>query len=216
MDVSILLFYNEDRGFLNDAIKSAAAQEFDGSFELIVHQGNFGVSKNINDGLKKCSGQFIKLLGEDDVMLPNCIQDLFDRAKVGFDVVCSNAINWFDSHEEIYWSSIPPTVSHLAQDYSMHGGTVLYRRQSLIDVGGFDETLQFGEEFDLHLRLASAGYRFGYVDKVVYKYRIHKNMKSMQGGFADSTKYIERKRYILHNIVFKYQDIKMKIVTLPA
>jgi len=204
MDVSILLFYNKDRGYLNEAIKSAAAQEFGGTFEIITQCAFQSTSKNINQGVNKCSGKYIKLLADDDIMEPNCIQDLFNKAEQGFDIVCAGAkhIDATGNVIDIFMSYIPRDVRTLALDNTLHGATMLYRRELLY----LNETLNFGEEFDYHLRMADLGYKFGLCKSFVYKYRLHDNQKSMQGGFTDGQIYIKRKREIRSTIVERYEN----------
>lgn len=206
MDVSVILFYNVNRGWLKYAVKSYEKQIFSAQSEIVIIHKDQPTAKNANEGLRQAKGKYIKFLHEDDQLLPTCLQTLYDKAAEGFDVVCANAIQINPEREtQIVKSRLSPTVSHMAQDYGIHGGTVLYRRAMLEVVGGIDESLEFAEEFDLHLRLAMAGYKFGYVDREVYLYRLHDNQKSMQGGYRDGEKYVYRKRYILHNVVEKYQ-----------
>jgi hypothetical protein len=49
------------------------------------------------------------------------------------------------------------------------------RRECLERVGLFDESLCWGEDADLWLRLARVGYSFGYIDIPLMKYRVHHN-----------------------------------------
>ena len=54
------------------------------------------------------------------------------------------------------------------------------RRACFERVGLFDESLAWGEDADMWLRLARAGYAFGYLDQPLLQYRIHPN--SMTAG----------------------------------
>ena len=204
MDVSVILFYNVNRGFLDKAIKSYHDQVFTGTSELVIIHADRSISENLNEGIRQAKGKWIKILAEDDQLLPNCLQDLFDKAEEGYDVIFANAENQKeDGTIEVQRSFIGMTVGQMAEDYGLHGGTGLYRREMLEAVGGFDETLLFAEEFDLHMRLALNGYKFGYLDKSIYRYRIHSHQKSMQGGYSDSEAYIARYRYVA-NLRSKY------------
>lgn len=208
MDISIIIPYNIDRGYLKESTLSAFDQKFTGTFEVIPQHGFCRTSKNINDGIKKANGKYIKILAEDDLLTPNCLQDLFEEAEKGFDLVCANAINFnSETSYTFYQSIIPATISELAQQNLIHGGTVLYRKSMLMDIGLYNEDLWTAEEFELYLRLADKGYKFGYVDSIVYKYRLHDSMKSLQNGIntlEQSKKYIMRKRYIREEIQMKY------------
>jgi len=208
MNISIVIFYNKDRGFLKDCIKAAESQKFDGTFEVIVQQGNYGASKNINDGIKRARGKYIKGCAEDDLLTENCIQDLYDFAEQGYDFVCANAFNFYPRNVEVYQSVIPDTISELALQNTIHGLTVLMDRQMILDVGGYPEHLTTGEEFELYLRIADAGYRFGYVNRIVGKYRIWSGMKSGWIGGVDK---IKRREYLYENIRYHYSHNHKKI-----
>ena len=50
--------------------------------------------------------------------------------------------------------------------------TLVVRRTVLADLGGFDETLERGEDYDLFLRLV-AGWEVGFIDEPLVHYRVH-------------------------------------------
>ena len=205
MDVSIIIFYKENRGWLDECIKAAQDQVFNGEFEIIIQQGNYGASKNYNDGIKKAKGKYIRGCAEDDLLMPNCIQDLYDFAESGnYDIVCANAYNMRNGSNELYKSVIPQTISMLAEQNTIHGGTTMYKKQSIVDINLFNESLWTGEEFDLMLRMADNGYKFGYINKEVFYYRIWDGMKSMQAAIYSGEEYLKRKRYIRDVIRMKY------------
>ncbi len=54
-----------------------------------------------------------------------------------------------------------------------HPVAVMFRRAQALDAGGFDETLQVNEDWDLFLRLALRGARWACVDEPLCEYRIH-------------------------------------------
>ena len=68
--------------------------------------------------------------------------------------------------------------SHV-EHYDLHMGSTLYRRDMLEEIGGMDETLQTGEEYDMHLKLLSLGYAPTYIDEEVYHYRMWQGGKSV-------------------------------------
>lgn len=208
MDVSIIIPYKSDRGWLEEAYNSAKRQKFTGTFEVIKQQGPYNSATNLNNGIKKAKGTFIKKLDEDDYLPTNSIQRLYNKAIKGYDIVCSKALNIYPEEGFRQFNSIiPANVSQLALSNTIHGGSTLYRKSSLIKAGLLDENLWTGEEFELHLRMAAAGYSFGYTGFVTYFYRIHNNQKSMQGGWVSSEDYLKRKKYIHHNIVLNYSQV---------
>ena len=202
-DVSIIIPYLKDRGWLDDAIKSAKGHRFNATFDVIIWKGEKLWIKNINDAMKKTNGRWIKILDEDDLLPENSISDLFEASK-GFDFVCGDAENFGYVNEDWegfeYWEGFVPTLEQMIQRNEIHGGTLLYNKRVLLEAGGFDETLWTAEEYELNLRLLSRGYKLNHVPKVVYKYRIHKTNKSM---YMSANAKENRRKYI-RQIAQKY------------
>lgn len=192
--VSVIIPYNVDRGFLSYARKSVCNQTFP-DYELIEAKGDCLLGYNINKALKYASGEYVKILAEDDLLTPNCLTDLVDGMG-DYDFVCANAYNFGDPGWPAEQKSEVKDLMGLIDKYTIHGGTVLYRRQAIMAVGGWDETLWTAEEYDLHLKLLKNGYKLGYVDSFVYKYRIHSGQKYRKNR-VEKAKLIEqiKKRY---------------------
>ena len=200
VDVTVVIPYNRDRGWLNEAIASYEAQEFTGNSELILsHDPNQSCAENFNEGwMLEAQGKYIKILGEDDLMMPNCLQDLFDYAEENdLDVVFAQSIHIGDGEEQLYipkFSEI--SLNSLLFNNFIDVQTTLYSHKLLQELGGFDENLQTAEEYEFHLRALSSNYSFGYLPKVVAKYRHHSKNKSriLRASSMDRVKYIEEIR----------------------
>ena len=180
MKVSIIIPYNIDRGYLHEAVESCQNQTgfiLNEDFEVILSQGNQTLGRNVNAGLKQAKGKYIKICAEDDMLTPDCLLYLYNTAEAGaYDFLCANAVNIDDYSKEsqLIRSIIPNTISELADTNTIHGGTILYRREVM---PLWNEHLESAEEYEVTLRMADAGARFGYVDAVVYKYRIWSQQK---------------------------------------
>ena len=181
MEVSIIIPYNKDRGFLIEAIRSATLQtgmKYGVDYEIVIQQGDASLGVNFNNAVKRSKGKYLKTLADDDLLTPNSIHDLWTKARQGFDVVCGGAINFTDKEETVQFSRVPRSLHELALNNTIHGGTVIYSREAFMAVGGFDEGMWTAEEYDLHLRMAKAGAKFTEIDRIVYRYRMHVGQKS--------------------------------------
>jgi GT2 family glycosyltransferase len=196
VDVSVIIPYHRDRGHLADAIASYNAQEFTGTSELILsHNPNYSLGENFNAGVARAKGKYIKVLPDDDLLTPNCLQDLFEAAeRTNADLVFAQARE-FAGNENQYYIPVVTKISldELLFENFIHGCTTLYRTDMFQQVGGFDETLWTVEEYEFHLRCLSQGYKFHYEPKIVVNYRLWDGAKSRQ---YRQTRMEERNEYI--------------------
>ena len=70
----------------------------------------------------------------------------------------------------------------------IHGGSTIYRREVLLKIGGMDENLWTGEEYEMHLRLWTSGYIPTYIDREVYYHRLWDGQKSKLYRKTNKTK----------------------------
>lgn len=173
--ISVLIALSQDRGYLQEAIRSVEDQKFTGEWEIVIQQGPHLRGKNINDGFVRCKGEYIKLLDDDDILPPNCLADLHEGIQ-GFDWVCGDGLS-FGRSDYLYVGRQPEMRGMLVRNH-IHGGTTMYHRKCFEDTGGFDENLWTCEEYDFHLMLMDLGYKCNHVHKTVHHYRMWENNKS--------------------------------------
>lgn len=177
--ISVIIPYKEDRGWLDKAIESVERQTFK-DYEIILSQSDNRVGYNINRGIEKANGEYIKYLCDDDLLTSNSLEDSI-RAIKYFDFIHGNAINFFTSGKR---SIQRPIRRHfewreLKRRNYIHGGTLMYRADVFDKYGMFDESLWTGEEYDFNLRIMHQGARIGYVNSTLYLYRRHDMQKSL-------------------------------------
>lgn len=173
--ISVIVPYKEDRGYLKQCIDSIHAQSYT-NFELIESRSDGSLPENFNDGLRRASGEFIKMVQDDDWLpvdgLKHLVENIGDAAWIVGNVwqECANP-----------YIHKPPYLDFKSQvmAYDMHMGSTLYRTDVLRDIGGMDKTLLTGEEYDMHLLLLETGHLPAYIDKEVYHYRMWSGGKSV-------------------------------------
>lgn len=196
--ISIIIPYVEDRGYLNEAILSVHAQTYK-DFEIIKIRGNRTQGANINKGLKKAKGEFIKILHDDDILPPNSLEDL----NIGADFVCGDMLTFGEAmycDPKIYTGCVPE-LSEMVKENQIYGGTTLYKTDVLLRAGGYDESLPTGEEYELYLRLLKMGIKCTYVPRVVHHYRLWEHNKSYDMGPGEKLK----RREFIKQIASWYQ-----------
>jgi glycosyltransferase involved in cell wall biosynthesis len=201
MLVSVIIPVYQNHSYLNDAIKSVEQQTYP-HIELIIAEGKKTVGQNMNEGIERSKGIFIKKLDYDDMLTTNSIADSVEGMQY-YDFVYGNAINWeYYTGKETLYRYGPVRFDDMLSINRIHGGTTMYRRELFNDpvINGYDPDLITGEEYDFNLKLMYNGYKGNYIDKTLYIYRIHNKNKSMVQciGLHDRKRYINdiRKRYV--------------------
>jgi GT2 family glycosyltransferase len=96
-----------------------------------------------------------------------------------------------------------PTFKQLVMYNSIHGGSLMYRRDVFDKVGYFDETIDCAEEYEFNMRCLFNGLKVGYVDSFLYWYRRHGEQKSRGNGVNK----MER-QFKIYNIQERYSNKK--------
>jgi glycosyltransferase involved in cell wall biosynthesis len=203
MTVAVIIPTFNYAHFLADAITSVLAQTHpadeiivvdDGSTDdpgtivakfadvRLIQQKNRGLSAARNTGLWNCKASHVVFLDADDRLLPNaieagvaCIANYPDCAFVygGCRFITKDGHSWFRIPKPI---DEPACVAFLR--YQIDGiMNVLFRRDYLLAVDGFDEAIRRFEDRDIYLRLA-ARYPVASHSTIVGEYQKHGNAMS--------------------------------------
>jgi glycosyltransferase involved in cell wall biosynthesis len=189
--ISILIpCYNAER-WVAQAIDSALQQgddtgvnvvddgSTDGSLEIIKRFGdrirwesgpNQGGNVARNRLLALASGDWLQFLDADDYLLPNKIRDQWEwltQHAANADVVFSPVILEHGEPPQTWREPLAIPEPHdvwvlLARWYLPQTGGPLWRKQAILDVGGWKPDQPCSQEHELYLRLLIAGKRFVY------------------------------------------------------
>lgn len=148
-------------------------------FDFRVQQ-NQGLSRTLNDAIGRARGSLIAPFGSDDVMLPERIAKqvayLQDKPGVG---ICAGNIQEIDEHDQP--RGVPKDLPLRSLDFEdvfldrkpgAPAPTLLFRRQALEQVGGFDPQIRL-EDLLIELKITRAGYSLDVLPEVLALYRVH-------------------------------------------
>lgn len=164
----------------------------------VVRQDNVGLTKSLNRLLAKARGQFIARMDADDCSLPKRFSRQIDfltrhpsAVAVGSDVIYMNEFG-----RRLFRRRMPSSHAEIdACHLSGWGGflvhpSVMMRADAVREVGGYDESLTFCQDYDLWTRLALQG-QLANLPEPLLLYRYHdrsisRNEHDRQNRFRDS------------------------------
>ena len=166
-------------------------------------QENRGAGAARNVGVNNARGEFLAFLDADDQWRPNYLEAQMDvLQKSGADAVYCDALFVGSPalKDKTYMELAPSRTevtpeSLLAVDVGVITSGVIARKQAVRDVGGFDETIRRGQDFDLWLRMAQKGFKFACHREVLLHY-----MVSDSGLSGDAVNQMRRRVELLETI----------------
>jgi GT2 family glycosyltransferase len=148
----------------------------------LLTQNNAGAGAARNKGIGATSAELVAFLDADDRWLPRFLerQVAAISAAPGIDLVYSDGL--FIGQSALsgrkFTSACPSSErvtfeQLLSQQSTVLLSAVVARRAAILDVGGFDESLRRGQDFDLWLRMARNGAAMRWSRDVLALRRVH-------------------------------------------
>ena len=146
------------------------------NIKSIYLKKNYGLAVALNVGLKHCHYDFIARMDSDDICLPNRFEQQvksFEEEK-DLDILGTFA-------QEIDKNSLKGNVRRMPIDHKeiysclyltpfIHS-SVMFRKSSISNLGGYNESLRRRQDYDLWFRAGKAGLKFKNIPGVLLLYR---------------------------------------------
>lgn len=145
-----------------------------------------GIARARNVGLNHCTADAVLFLDADDELQPGALRVLVERLHAGG----SDAV--FGFVEEFGIEVSGERSARASRQPAALAGSTLLRRQSVSEIGGFDESLGVGEFIDVMARGQRRGWKVESLDIPVLRRRIHDRNTSWRGDAGDFLRVIRR------------------------
>tara|TARA_B100001287_G_scaffold144355_1_gene121384 strand:+ start:15914 stop:16873 length:960 start_codon:yes stop_codon:yes gene_type:complete len=138
----------------------------DDRFTLLKNKSNKGGGFTRNLGIKKSSGEYILFLDSDDFLSNNCFENRisFLKNKSNIDYVIFKMGTFYKTigDSKLIWSDF--SGDHLKRFLShslpWHTMMVLWRKKTLIDLNGFQESFKRCQDVELHTRALISNFKY--------------------------------------------------------
>ena len=162
-----------DDASTDDSLK--ALETFKDDINLIVNEENMGVAASANVGIQAAKSQFVVRVDADDFINPDTCY-IMKRYLVdnhdAFCVSCDYVL--VDNHEEVI-------ERKYAEKDNISCG-IMYRRDLLLESGGYNPLMRHREEEELRKRLGNF-YKIHHLRIPFYRYRMHNHNKTKDPAY---------------------------------
>jgi Glycosyl transferase family 2 len=195
---SVIIPAYDASAFVGDAVRSALEQTIpplevivcdDGSEDdikqslpslghlVLLQQPHRGVAAARNRAVEAASGDFVAILDADDIYLPERLESLgaLAGARPDLDILTTDASYEVDGsvfgrfNEDTPFAVEDQRTAILQRCFCPWPAI---RRSRLLAIGGFDESLETGSDWECLIRLILVGCAAGLVDEPLYRYRV--------------------------------------------
>jgi|TARA_Y100000593_G_scaffold91717_1_gene181342 glycosyltransferase involved in cell wall biosynthesis len=145
-------------------------EPFEDKIRLIRNKKNIGVAASANEGLKMSRGQFVIRVDADDFVSADMAYFMKTYLEANHDAFCVSCdYILVDDHENII-------ERKYAEKENISCG-IMYRRDLLLQYGGYNPDMRHREEEDLRKRLGDY-YKIHHLRIPFYRYRMHNHNKT--------------------------------------
>jgi glycosyltransferase involved in cell wall biosynthesis len=173
--VSVIIPTKNSAQFLAACIRSVRSQSYspleiivvdnrsdDGTWEIASRDADVALSAGpercaqFNAGAKAAHGEYLYRIDADFTLDRDVVAEAVAACSAGADAVC--VPNRSDPTVS-FWSTVRDFERRMYDGEPVLVGARFFRKRVFDAVGGFDESLVAGEDYDLNNRLVAAGYR---------------------------------------------------------
>ncbi|MHC6645337.1 glycosyltransferase family 2 protein [Alteromonas sp. HB246098] len=130
-----------------------------------------GANRARNIGIEECSGEIIAFLDDDDIWLPEYLNEISAQYQSGADAVVAGFKQLGKENVVVINSDVEVTKTSLLRGNTYCGMSGFSCRKEVLEKLQFDETLPNGQDWDMFVRLFTKGMDFRNIPEALFLYR---------------------------------------------
>ena len=153
----------------------------DSRIRIFRNKDNQGLTKSLNTLIKESKGQILARQDSDDISLPNRLEIQYNELqKLQLDA-CTTRAYIKDSKRSIprFSHLLPTGIVKKYKNPFIHG-TLMVRKNAIINVGMYDENMKYAQDYKLFLELLKRNYKIKVLRKKLYVLNMKNNISSLK------------------------------------
>lgn len=188
--------------------------------ECLIADKNIGISSTCNRGLYIAKGDWLKFIAGDDLLHPNCIENLLNfvisnsEAKVIESEVQefietyhqNNFISYHSKNNLFHRFGITAKKQFeiLLDGNCVNAVGTFINRQTLLEVNGFEEKYKYLDDYPIWLKLLKSDYKIFFLEKLTTYYRIHSSSITSTSAEKLFSNFYKSKRKVEVDMLFPH------------
>jgi len=174
-----------DGGSIDDTME--IVRKYSGRIDVIIHEKDKGQADAINKGFKLATGDIIGWINSDDIIFPNCVEEIVALAKEHPDgsIYYPAYIDLIDAEDRITGNvqkHIYGKETLINKDYDIIQQGSFYKADLVRKVNFLNEDIHYCMDLDLWLKLLDHGGIYFYESSPLAAFRIWEATKTSTAG----------------------------------
>jgi len=162
---------------------------------IVTSRVNTGIAPNVNRGILAASGEYIKLIAGDDILIETCIEKMvgfctsnnlefayarvttFTNVKEEASLASSRTLFEKLNHE-IFDFTREKQYRRILSGFRMYAPGLFMRKDFITRMGLFNEKYRMMEDYPFLLKVVSEGYKLELLNEVLVKYRVRSPLET--------------------------------------
>jgi glycosyltransferase involved in cell wall biosynthesis len=184
----------------------------------LIRKENGGVSSALNRGIMEAEGDYIAVIGSDDMMKPTRLEKQIECLELNPEIAaCATYVERIDADDKYLNSKNPMKPGRYgfnyfySNDFYFPAPSAMYKKSALLEVGLFSVS-EVIEDWDMLLKLTSKRYKLYLIGECLTYYRIHASTSNryiyMYKGILSVAKKYKGKYYFKFLKIRYYQGCR--------